>query len=164
MLKPSMNANAASRIPLSSRWLHARQAIMSSAFAAFGTLPMKLCLVRVGDGTSIMLVDRSNVLRPRPQRAAKAVSHKALQDALYGNPKAVKSLWRNWNHASRPKLSSKPANRSSTVPSAPTPRSTSFTSLLPQSATDSKQPTPSQPSSSSPSCLTSSLSSSSTPS
>lgn len=77
-----MNANAASRIQLSSRWLHAPQAIMSSAFAAFGTLPVRLCLARVGDETLTMLVDRSNVLRPRPQIAVKAVFHKALQDAL----------------------------------------------------------------------------------
>lgn len=159
-----MNANAASRIQLSSRWLRAPQAITSSALAAFGTLPVKPCLARVGDETSTILVDRSNVLRRHPQRAAKAVSRKTLQDALYANPKAVKNLWRNWNHASRPKLSSKPANRSSTVHSAPTPRSTSSTSLLPPSATDSERPNPSQPSSSSPSYSTSSLSSSYTPS
>ena len=133
-----MNANAAFQTQLSSRWLYAPQATMSYAFAAFGMLPVKLCLVRAGDETSTMLVDRSNVLRPRPEIAAKAVSHKVLQDVPYANPKAVKSLWRNWNHALRPKLSSKLAKRSSTVHSALTSRLTSFTSLLPPSATDSE--------------------------
>ena len=159
-----MSANAASRIQLSSKWLPAPQAIMSYAFAAFGMLPVKLCSAIVGDETLTMLVDRSNALRQRPQIAAKAVSHKALQDALSANAKVVKRLWRNWNLVSRSKLSLKPANPSSTVHSAPTPRSRSSTSLLPPSATDSKPPTPSQPSSSSSSYLTSSLSSSSTPS
>ena len=53
-----MNVNAASRTQLSNKWLHVPRAIMSSAFAAFGMLPVKLCSAKVGDETSTMLADR----------------------------------------------------------------------------------------------------------